>query len=157
MEMKDSRMIVIRRFVAGTIDVVIALLSSLLTYLYIRTQLTMECNFYFLAWCMYFVPTIIFPIAYRYGTIGDRLFKIINVHIDGRRITLFKLLLKNFLLWFLLGMTFPDFYDEYTVWLYRISIFLMYIVILSNKNKYKENMTAMDMLFKTKYILQSNE
>jgi uncharacterized RDD family membrane protein YckC len=98
----------------------------------------------------------VLPIFTNGRTIGDSIFKIQLVTIEGAHVKVRIFVLRNlaYVLMFAATMGYRD--DHVPFILSIISISCLYLGIFSKKNKYSEYMNGLDFVFKTKYIVDNN-
>ncbi len=141
-------MIIFKRICAAIIDIGISFLPSYLVTNYISNIVIDISLFFFIN---YFIVACIIPIISKGKTIGDILVKIKLKSIDNNELNIKRILTRNTI--YVVGSSmFLSVRDDYFFdVVFIISWLALYCVIFSNKNKYSENLTILDLIFKTNY------
>lgn len=115
-----------------------------------------DLGFLWVTWFALALETVISTIILGFGTVGDALVKLRTVRLDGLNLTRWRLLLRNVTYIFVLSGPLIDPHDVYNISIGVLIIVLLYLPVFSTRNIYGENMSALDLLFKT-IIIQGFE
>lgn len=102
-----------------------------------------------MTWLIFVMETIVTTLIVGDGTLGDHFLKLKVVAIGGASMSCRKVLARNVSYALMLYLPLVDLSDHAMVILGVVVIAFGYITIFSNRNKYHENMTAIDFVFKT--------
>ena len=152
-KMNDQR-IIWKRIGAALYDIVIVTIPSGIVAYYLES-IKIDFSNYFLIGFL-FVECVL-PIFTNGRTVGDSIFKIRLVTIEGTAVKTKIFVLRNlaYVLVFAATIGYRD--DEVPFISSLISISCIYLTLLSKKNKYSEYLTGLDFVFKTKYIVETSE
>jgi|GEM_PF-3722929 len=147
--MENTTKIIIRRICSGIIEI---LLVGIPTYVVCYFREGVVLSFISLFWYTLLILILASAFIPYDGTVGDYWMKLRITDVDGMRPSRIKLLLRNFSWWLLIGIVIIDQNNKFDLFVGSIILVCMYIPILSNKNKYHEHMTGVDLFLKIKYV-----
>lgn len=143
----------LKRLFALAFDLVIAVIPAMIV---IFDSPNSEIGFLNLAWVIFLTETIITTLVVGNGTLGDHFLRLKVVNVDGSQLTRWKLLLRNTSYGLILYLPISDTSDHIMVIISVVVIVSAFLAVFSNKNKYRENMAAVDFVFKT-IVVQKTE
>jgi len=144
--------VIIRRVGAAIFDIIVSIIP-ILPLIPRLEELQLHFSVVFLI--DLFIVGCIIPIITKGKTVGDSIFRIKLVTIEGKEVSRTKIFLRSVCyILFLAGIS-SELDDKLSVTYLGVSFIAGYIVILTNKNKYSENLTALDFLYKTKFVIDN--
>ncbi len=141
-----------KRIISSLIDISISILPGFV--IYSNTSGKGLRIIYLVAVIIFSIYTVITSTILKSGTLGDYFMKIKIINIDGSEVSLKKLLFRNITYCLWLGWLFFLSINTRVVdnIIFLLITIMLYLIMFSNKNKFNENLSALDMIFKTKYI-----
>ena len=140
-----------KRVLSILIDLTIPLAFIIGIYL-TQERNTIDINYEMIYILVFTLLTLLSTAITGYGTLGDIILKIKTVNLNGQHTGRIKLFIRN-LLYCLAWYAFIEmFHDVLFIFLIVIPWVLSYLVMFSTNNKFNQNMTALDILFKTVVI-----
>ena len=141
-----------KRLFSMAIDIFVALIPTILVYYLKIIPENIDINSYALFWIIFTLMTMIITVITKYGTIGDVYLKLRIVDVKNDKLSMNRLLLRNFSYCIYLGIFILA--DNELVYLITavITTLILYFIMYSNNNNYKEYMNVCDFIFKTKVV-----
>ena len=139
-----------KRIYASIIDLTMVLVPAFLTRSRFQDP---GFGFMLVTWIDLVVVCCVLPVITRGKTIGDSVFRIRLVGLDDAGIPPAKLLLRNAIYAAYLGIALGEMDDHIFFVAAMVGFVASFLSILSRNNKFSENLSTLDFIFKTKYKL----
>lgn len=144
-----DKTIVYKRVFSSMIDIFVATIPIIfLNYfdiINIGISVSFLINFTFIC--------CVIPIISNGQTLGDILLKIRIVSLDTNGTSLLRVIVRNITYDIILTILTSEIEDHVVLISMGVIFLILYAAMFSNKNKYSEFLTTLDLIFKTKYIV----
>lgn len=141
-----------KRLLSTIVDVFIALVPTILVYYMKIIPGQLDISPYGLFWIIFTLLTMIMTVVTKYGTIGDVYLKLRIVDVNNNKLSMSRLFFRNLSYCLYIGiLLFSDGEGIFFITAV-ITTLILYLVMYSNNNSYKEYMNVCDFIFKTKVV-----